>query len=227
MSKGAITAICIAIAAAIGLFAVSTNQKSSPLEDLQSYGVVVLPETRELPKFDLIRADGEAFDKEQLENKWTLAFFGYTKCPDVCPLTIALVSEALLQLEDLVDPSALNSLQPLFVSVDSQRDGHEQVAAFLQEASPHFVGASGSSAEIKALADRVGIFYSMSGKRSKDDADYLIAHRDHIVVIDPNGNHWGYVKSPFQPQLLARTFEVLLELPEDHAELTRNLAQKT
>ena len=204
-----ITAIVIASA---GLFVWSSQNAQISNDELRSLGVIVFPETKETPELALVSHEGELFTKASLAGKWSFAFFGYTHCPDICPITISQIGQAETRLEAQKEHHVLANIQPVFISIDSKRDGHEKVAKFISATSDRFIGVTGNSDEIKALAAFTGIGYKrMPMNSSEPKEDYLIEHQGYIAIFDTAGNLFGYIKPPFEIDHLARIFRGLAE----------------
>ena len=120
--------------------------------------------------------------------KVVLLYFGYTFCPDVCPITLSKVSHAFQLLGKDSD-----KLQMIFISVDPDRDTPEKLGKYARAFNPAFIGATGSPDNIAAIAKKYGIFYQKRIVNSA--AGYLVDHTAIVWVVDPNGNlrlEWPY-----------------------------------
>jgi len=125
---------------------------------------------------DLIADDGAPFTLTALRGHWTILFFGYTHCPDVCPATLGELLGALNERPDL---------RIVFISVDPERDTPEFMAEWTKYLPDGFVGVAGSPLAIRAAADLYGVQYARvdadSGK------DYSMAHTAFQYLVDPDG----------------------------------------
>ncbi|MBF0339522.1 MAG: SCO family protein [Magnetococcales bacterium] len=156
---------------------------------------VLLPEPRELQPFSLIDFDKRPFGPEQLKGKWSFLFFGYTHCPDVCPVAMGMLAEVYADLEK--HPGALKGTQGIFVTVDTERDTPEQLKAYVPYFHPEFLGVTGHQDEIHAFAKQLGAFYALPTKTDKNDESQLISHSSVFFLINPQGRFAAL----FQPQL--------------------------
>jgi len=156
------------------------------------------PKPRALADFSLTKHTGEPFTNENLTDKWTLAFVGYTFCPDICPVTL---SEMNAVYPDLKAIEAQYPLQVWFLSVDPKRDTIERLNEYINYFNTDFVAATGPHEQIFPLVRNMGMMYSMS--ESTDDDNYLVDHSASIVVINPEGNVVGRFKPKHQPGKLA------------------------
>lgn len=130
--------------------------------------------------FTLVSTNGEVVDNESYRGKWLLIFFGYTFCPDVCPTSLNNVSIAIERLG-----SAASDIQPLFITVDPQRDTRDVLAAYLTSFDARITGLTGSQVEI----DRVlkGFRVYVESQRSGDDDNYLVSHSAYVYLMDSRG----------------------------------------
>ncbi|MCV6609552.1 MAG: SCO family protein [Amphritea sp.] len=109
-------------------------------------------------------------------------YIGYTHCPDVCPTSLAIMSQALKNLE----PEEVQQVQPLFVSVDPERDTPERLAEYSQFFHPKMIGMTGSKKEVDLMVNRYGAFYRKV--EMKDSAmGYAVDHSSRIYLIDKQG----------------------------------------
>lgn len=122
------------------------------------------------------------FSLKDLRGKVVLLYFGYTKCPDVCPTSLAYMTQALNELND----DELNKVQGVFVSVDPKRDNFEILDEYLDYFHPNLIGATGSDAEIAAAAELYGAqYYEVDLKGSA--FGYAVNHSAVTYLINPKG----------------------------------------
>lgn len=130
--------------------------------------------------FHLTTDDGRQVDQHILQGKWSVVYFGYTFCPDVCPTTLAALGQAIRRL----GPKA-KAVQVIFITVDPERDTPSQLKAYLS--SPSFpagaVGLTGSETQIRAVAGQYHVYYARHGT----GADYSVDHTSVVYLMDPRG----------------------------------------
>lgn len=194
-----------------GLFLFGQVNKDRPLdtEQLKALGFAPLPAPHVLEGIDLLTQSGELFDGSQLSGKWTYAFFGYTNCPDICPVTMRILGRAVDRFRDTLTAEEFALFQGMFVSVDPTRDGVEEVREFVATYSESFLGITGSEATIKDFAAQVGIGYERIPSTS--ELQYLVEHQGYLVVFNPRGECIGYIKEPFDTVQLTRLFQHLIK----------------
>lgn len=130
--------------------------------------------------FQLVDDQGKSVTAADYRGKIALLYFGYTHCPDVCPLTLAHLHVVMQRLGPLADGARI-----LFVSVDPARDTPQTMHAYVTAFDPHTVGLTGTPAQIEALTKR----YRAAFSREPDQAggSYEVSHSSGIYVFDTNG----------------------------------------
>lgn len=130
--------------------------------------------------FRLVDQNGREVDQRILDGKWSLVFFGFTHCPDVCPTTLFTLAET----EDLLGPKA-KDLQTVFISVDPERDTPEQVKAYLaNDAFPRrTIGLTGSPAQVSEAAKAYRVYFQKAG----EGPDYSVDHTTPTYLMNPRG----------------------------------------
>lgn len=142
-------------------------------------GFTVLSTPRSVQNFALPASTGRIMRLSDFSGRYTLLFFGYTHCPDICPLTLFEVRRVVEQLGDTLP------LNVLFISVDGGRDTPEVLAQYISRFSPSFVGMSGDPVTLAQLS----IDYALSYRLEAPDVqgNYAVEHSTPVFVIDPQG----------------------------------------
>ena len=155
---------------------------------------------RALPPFALIDHNAQVFDKARLEGRWTMVFFGFTFCPDICPTTMAQLAQLMEKLDGLPEADT----QVVLVSVDPARDTPEQLASYVPYFDPDFVGVTGEFMDIHRFATALNTpFRKVPGQ---DPENYLIDHSANVVLINPYGDYHGFFKAPLDLAKLKVTY---------------------
>ena len=203
-SRALLAAVALTALAAGGVLGwlVQGQRQGPPPQPVRVGAALLLPERTPLPAFRL--ASGErVLDGAALRGRWTLLFFGYIHCPDVCPTTLAVVAEALGRLP----PAARARVGAWFVSVDPARDDPARAASYAAFFGQGIVGLSGERAAIDRLARAVGAYYELG----EPDAGggYVVNHSVSLFLVDPAGRFAGIVSPPLDAASLAATLERL------------------
>lgn len=172
---------------------------------LQSY-----PKPRELTDFTLTDAKGQTFTKQQLKGRWTLAFTGYTFCPDICPTTLAELAQAYPNIEAITSEYPI---QIVFISVDPGRDDQNRLNEYINFFNPAFKAATGEHAQLFPLVRSMGMMYAIA--ESTDNPNYLVDHSAAVVLINPKAQVIGRFAPDFKPGELAvsDSQQILTDLP--------------
>lgn len=184
----------------------NSEQQLDPTQMLDA-GIVILPQGRDVPELTLTNQAGEPVRVDQFDGKWTLLFFGYTFCPDICPATLAELRQLRGQLPDEVR----EQLRPVLVSVDPARDTPEQLKQYLEFFGEGFVGLTGTLDDIQTLANGVGIPF-IPGDTSREN--YTVDHSGNLVIIGPDGRQHGFIRAPLKVQKLSQQLPALLSRKE-------------
>jgi len=193
--------VIVAFAAGLILARVLTPAR---VELPQTERATVFPTARALPTLDLTSQDGQPLPADFLSGHWTLVFFGFTQCPDICPTTLAVLAQAGRQLADL--PQA-EQPRVLLVSVDPERDTPERLAAYVRFFDPAFLGVTGSLESIAAAAAAFGVPYA---KVTMPEGGYTMDHGSGIFVVGPAGGIVAYLSAPHDAGVIARDYRKLL-----------------
>lgn len=155
--------------------------------DLKS---ALLSKPQPLVSFSLTDQHGRPFGLDRLKDKWTFMFFGYTRCPDICPTTMTVMNNIATILER--DPRKIES-QFVFVSMDPERDKPENLGSYVNYYRPGFIGITGTQTQLDVLGHQLGI----EARRIKGDtsSNYLLSHTSSIMLIDPEAR-WHAIFSP-------------------------------
>lgn len=160
---------------------------------------------RPLPAVALADHRGAAFGTAGLAGQWTLLFFGFTHCPDICPTTLATLAASSRQLAEL--PAAARP-RIVLVTVDPARDTPAALAAYLGHFDPAFVGLTGSQEAVEELARGLGAV--MQAQPANADGSYTVDHTAAIFLIDPDAAMRAVFGSPHEAGLIARDYRRII-----------------
>ncbi|SBS35495.1 SCO1/SenC [Marinomonas aquimarina] len=153
--------------------------------------------------FTLSSANG-AVSLSDFEGQAKLLFFGYTHCPDVCPLTLANVKVGLKQL-----PEALrNQVKTIFVSVDPERDTFDHLEQYVSFFDPSFVGLTGTKEQIDQVVRQYGAFYRIE---EGDAKNYTVSHSARVYLIGKDNQIKQYLYHDSSSEEIAAAIKKLLQ----------------
>jgi protein SCO1/2 len=181
-------------------------------------GFILKPGTKNLPQpivsgqaliggdFALTDDTGVRRTNVDFANNYMLIYFGYSFCPDVCPMDLQKISMALSTLEnDMVD---ISSLQPLFITIDPERDTPAMMNEYLENFHPKILGLSGSLEDIKLAAKAYRVYFSKGVV--DEDGSYLMDHSSIIYFMGKNGEFLRHFSPTEAPQSIANGIKAIL-----------------
>lgn len=157
--------------------------------------------SRPLPAIALQDQSGQAFDLARMRGHWTLLFFGFTHCPDVCPTTLATLAEARRQLADL-PPEEIPEV--VLTTVDPARDTPAALARYIAHFDPSFTGITGRRESLEAFTRDLGVVV-MIGEPAADGS-YTVDHSAAIFLIDPAAAFTALFSAPHDAAIIARDY---------------------
>ena len=138
-----------------------------------------------IDKVHLIDHNGQVFKRTTLKNKPSLLFFGFTNCPEICPTTLADLSEITKEVT-----SSVNAINIIFVTLDPIRDNKKHLKDYVQYFGSNIIGVTGDKIEIKKFAENWGVFYETVNTSNNN---YTINHTATVFMIDELGNFRGTI----------------------------------
>ncbi len=159
------------------------------LAETRANGLFLFDIPRDSGVFSLTDHHGMPFTRDALTNRWTLIFFGFTHCPDICPTTLAELAELKAQLVD----TEANDLQVVMLTVDPARDTPARLAAYVPYFHPDFLGVTGEFADILSVAQRLNAPFR---KVSEPNGGYQMEHSANVMLMNPHGDYHGFFRAP-------------------------------
>lgn len=161
---------------------------------------------RPLPPIDFIDQEGKPFGADRLRGRYSLMFFGFTSCPDVCPTTLAMLAQVEKRLADLPQQQRP---QVILVSVDPQRDTPAQLAGYVKFFSPSFIGITATQGVVDEFTRQMGVPVAIT---KLPDGGYTVDHSASIFLIDPDGALQALFSPPHSPQLIIDDYKRIATL---------------
>lgn len=163
------------------------------------------PVARQLAPFTLVDHNNEVFNETTLRKRWSFLFFGYTHCPDVCPVTLSVLNSVAQRLQD-VDAD----IRFVFVSVDPERDTPEKLAQFVRYFNKNFIGVTGSGQQIEEFTRELGIMH-MRVAAEENTTGYLVDHTASVLLFDPDGRYHAVFSPPLSAGEISDDFRKILK----------------
>jgi protein SCO1/2 len=175
---------------------------SSPPVETGGEGSYFLPDPLPSPPFTLTSHQGLPTSSGDFPGKHLAVFFGYTSCPDVCPLTLGKLTEAFHAMGEEGE-----RIQVLLISVDPERDSPQRLGEYLTHFHPSFLGLTGGLEELRRVADGFGVFFQANGTGE----DYTVDHTARTFIVSPAGQIVLSFPVTATPAAMARDLSTLLE----------------
>jgi protein SCO1/2 len=154
--------------------------------------------------FTLINGDGATVTEKLLLGKISLVYFGFTFCPDVCPVDLANIADAL----DLLKKEKLKNVQVLFVTVDPERDTQKVVSEYAAAFHPNILGLTGSAEQIREAARSYRVYYAKQDNTTDDN--YLVSHSAYTYLMDTAGKYVKHFRTNTSPEEIAEGLKNLI-----------------
>ena len=197
--------IAVFIATVLALF---INKLTTPrvlsTNELLVNGLFMFEEPKKISDFSFYSANGVEFTKDDLQGKWTLMYFGFTRCPDECPTTMYQIKKLINVLREKDFP--LDDKQWVLVSIDPERDTPEDIDKYAKGFDVDFIGVSNIRPMLLSLATQLSVNNVMPSEDSMDHS-HLDNHVNNIILLNPNGDFAGVFRPPFDISRLSLTYQ--------------------
>jgi protein SCO1/2 len=188
---------------AVSVMTVSFLTREAP----RPTNATLFDESRLLPEFLLTDQAGELFERDDLKGHYSLVFFGFTNCPDICPLTLQILADVRAGLK----ARKLETPEVVFISVDPDRDDPTSVAGYLGYFDNEMTGLVGPSKKLKPLLEFFGVAVH---KVSVEGKKYNVTHTSAVFVIGPDAEYLGVFSSPGLADEVLRDFLIIRRAAE-------------
>lgn len=172
--------------------------------DADLHEAFLYPEPLGLTDFELVDQHNRLFNLNRFRNHWSLVYFGFTRCPDICPPALADMKK-VFDAVPKPDEAYSRPLQFVFITVDPEHDSQAALSTYLARFNTAFIGVGGDRNTIKHLANRLSVVMD-SGEKSHSQhamteaAVDSISHSGNLLLINPDGEYAGFFKPPFKPE---------------------------
>jgi len=201
MNKNAVNTLLLlaagVIAVAAGVWLGTATEKASDDAKPPTIQGAIFATPRPLNDFQLLANGGQAFTVNNLKGEWSLVFFGYTNCPDVCPTTLGVLN----QVDKLMGEQGLASPQVVFVSIDPQRDKPELIDQYVKYFNKKFIGVTGNQENLHALSKQMSVVFAKApgADGSMSEENYLMDHSSSIILVNPDAQVQAILSAPHTP----------------------------
>lgn len=204
------TVYCLlgAIALVLGLtFNKMLNKPPLTNEQLQQMGAVIFDTPRAFTTQGLVDHNDTPFTAENFKGHWSLIFYGFTFCPDICPATLSQLNKLDSLLKEQA-PDLAGKIQYIMVSVDPRRDTVEKLQEYVPYFNKDFIGVTGDISHIYNLALQMNVPFTPV--IDPKDEFYLVDHGANLALVNPRGDFHGFLRPPFEPGRLAKVMQSIV-----------------
>lgn len=152
--------------------------------------------------FNLTNHLNQPVSDQDFQGKYRLMYFGYTYCPDICPMDLQIMADAL----DLLEPEILGQISPMFISVDPERDTFDVMATYVDYFHKDLIGLTGTVEQINAVKSE----YRVYAAKADDSPDYIVDHTSYTYLMDKNGTYLDHFNHAEDPEKMAAKITALV-----------------
>lgn len=186
----------------------SGNEQLAALQENLLTSLALPTDFRTVQDFELVDVNGQAITQNVFEDQWSLVFFGFTHCPDVCPITLQVMKDVVAKLEaqQHVPP------QIVFMSIDPVRDTPESMKKYIAYFDEDFVGITGDINKVHELTSSLGIVASFTANET-DPENYGVDHTASLLLIDPQRRVRAKITPPHETQKIMADYLTMISAP--------------
>lgn len=212
--------VLLVIIAVGGYFSFNKNNNTHPAVAPEIKALTLLPTPKVLDKkLAFTDHNKQAFGIKNLQGKWSIFFFGYTSCPDVCPMQMSLLKQLV------ASPEITEKPQAILASIDPQRDTPERLKAYVQGFNPDFIGISAEKPELERFARELGVYYEYAETskgvgqdhsqhqhheqhkdKTAENKNYELNHTASFILINPKGEYAGLFTAPYDIKKIVNAY---------------------
>jgi protein SCO1 len=171
------------------------HRQSSQLSDLHDSGFVAINNPVPIEPFQLTDHEDRKVGREVLQDNWSLVFFGFTYCPDVCPTTLGILNQVV---SEMAQPPRI-----ILVSADPERDTPELLKGYVTAFNPSFIGLTGELEQLTSLGYQLRVAF----RKTDETENYMIEHSANIALVNPAGEFVGYFTIPHRKEEMVQVLQ--------------------
>ena len=202
-----INKIILSLAALLAIgFGVYSYIQGAPIGNIKeqlTHATYLYDQKTAIADYKLIDHDGKTFTPDSIRGAWTFWFFGFTHCPDICPITLGTLSASVNQLKS--KHNIKDEIKIIFVSVDPERDNTDALKSYVTSFSKHAIGVTAANEQLAPFLKNMGI---IAIKQNNDGqlSNYLVDHSSSIYLIAPDTGISAYFSTPHEVKTLVNDF---------------------
>ena len=182
-----------------------TTPRTLSNNELLVNGLFLFEKPKQISDFEFFSSNNRSFTKEDLLGKWTVMYFGFSRCPDECPTTMYELSKLVKILRE--KNYDLENKQWVLVTIDPERDSPEDIDKYAKGFDDDFMGVSNERPMLLNLATQLSVNNVMPGSNHNMDHSHLDNHVNSIILLNPKGEYAGLFRPPFSTSRLSLTYQ--------------------
>ncbi|MFK8081789.1 MAG: SCO family protein [Granulosicoccus sp.] len=186
----------------------SKDQQLAALQEELLTSLALPTDFRTVQQFELLDVNGQTITQRVFEDTWSLVFFGFTHCPDVCPITLQVMKDVVTKLEEQQQAPP----QIVFVSIDPVRDTAESMKKYIAYFDETFVGITGEVNKVHKLSSSLGIVASFTANETDPD-NYGVDHTASLLLVDPQRRVRAKVTPPHEAEKIIADYLTMIAAP--------------
>ena len=182
---------------------------ADPLETIQqqlTHSLIFPEDFRKIPEFSLLDKNNSTITEKAFEDRWSMIFFGFTQCPDICPITLSVVRDSIKKLT--AEHPDVTPFQVVFVSVDPKRDTPEVIKPYIESFGDDYLALTGSLENVLGLTQSLNIVVSFEADED-DPTRYTVDHTASMLLVDPQRRIRAKFNPPHEPDTLVADYKVV------------------
>ena len=183
----------------LGLWLITSQKNSGPIIP-EEVGFVYSP-PRQIGNFQLIDFDSNVINENRFTGKWWLVYFGFTFCPDACPLALSDMKKIKASFDEKINQNT----NFVFISVDPDRDTPQRLKEYVNYYDPEFFAATGEAEELQKLATKMGVAFVVP--EAPEDENYVVGHSTFMLLVNPLTELVAIFRVPHDPENVAEGVE--------------------
>lgn len=184
------------------------KQELTQLQSTLKTSIALPLSFKTVPDFELLDVNAAPITQSVFEDQWTIVFFGYTHCPDICPITLQIMKNVVSKIAEQSEIKP----QIVFMSVDPVRDTSAIMKNYISFFDEEFIGITGDMNAVHALTRSLGIVASFTAN-AEDPENYLVDHTASLLLIDPKKRLRAKISAPHVAETIAADYLAIVSPP--------------
>ncbi|MFK8028048.1 MAG: SCO family protein [Gammaproteobacteria bacterium] len=203
INKAILIILAVAISIGLGIYASGKKFAFGDIHTQLTQATYLYDQQKSIAEFTLVDHNNNTFTPDSIKGAWTFWFFGFTHCPDICPITLGTLSATVDRLKS--KHNIEDEIKIIFVSVDPERDEIEKLKTYTRAFSKYALGVTADPERLAPFLKNMGVI-AMKQPPAEDTSNYLVDHSSSIFLIAPDTGISAYFSTPHDADVIANDF---------------------